>query len=67
MTLSILFVRLPLPSSLVLLDRRTERSGYPHSLVCAKNTTSYREKLKEYHRDREHLAAVRSIEAAPPR
>jgi hypothetical protein len=48
------------------LDRKTERSGSPHTLVCTKNTASYQEKLKKYHQDQEHLATVRSIEASLP-
>lgn len=48
------------------LDCRTERQGSPHSLVCTKNTASYRERLKQYHEDRNHLALVRSLEANVP-
>jgi hypothetical protein len=46
------------------LDRKTERTGSPHTLVCTKNAASYQEKLRKYHRDQEHLATVRSIAAA---
>jgi hypothetical protein len=49
------------------LDHKTERTGSPHTLVCTKNMSSYRESLKTYHRDRERLATVRSIEAGLPR
>ena len=49
------------------LDRKTERSGSPHTLVCTKNTASYQERLKKDHQDQEHLATVRSIEASLPR
>jgi hypothetical protein len=49
------------------LDLKTERTGSPHTLVCTKNTASYQEKLRQYHRDQEHLATVRSIEAARSR
>jgi hypothetical protein len=48
------------------LDLRTERKGSPHTLVCTKNTASYNEKLRKFHQDQQHLAAVRSIEAALP-
>lgn len=48
------------------LDCRTERQGSPHSLVCTKNTATYRERLKQYHEDRNHLALVRSLEADVP-
>src|SRR5262249_1372129 len=48
------------------VDRRTERGGSPHTLVCTKNTASYEAKLKKYHEDREHLAALRAIEVGLP-
>ena len=48
------------------LDSRTERKGSPYTLVCTKNTNSYKEKLKEYHRNQERLKTVRSIEAGLP-
>ena len=49
------------------LDLKTERTGSPHTLVCTKNTASYREKLKTYHQDQKHLATIRAIEASLPR
>jgi hypothetical protein len=49
------------------LDLHTERNRSPHTLVCTKNTASFQEELKTYHRDQEHLATVRSIEAGLPR
>jgi hypothetical protein len=48
------------------LDHKTERTGSPHTLVCTKNVSSYRERLKTYHQDQERLATVRSIEAGLP-
>jgi hypothetical protein len=48
------------------LDLKTEKSRSPYTLVCTKNQASYREKLKKYHQDQEHLATVRSIEAGLP-
>jgi hypothetical protein len=48
------------------LDLRTERAGSPYTLVCTKNTASYKEKLKTFHKDQEHLTAIRSIQAGVP-
>jgi hypothetical protein len=48
------------------VDTRTERGGSPHTLVCTKNTASYEARLKKYHEDREHLAALRAIAARFP-
>lgn len=48
------------------IDYMTERNRSPHTLVCTKNTASYRERLKTYHQDQERLATVRSIEASLP-
>ena len=44
----------------------TDRTGSPHTLVCTKTIASYQVKLKEYHRDQENLATVRSIQASLP-
>jgi hypothetical protein len=49
------------------LDLKTERRGSPYTLVCTKNTASYRAKLKTYHEDLEHLAMVRAIESGLPK
>jgi len=48
------------------LDLKTEKNRSPYTLVCTKNTASYQERLKTYHRDQEHLATVRSIQASLP-
>jgi hypothetical protein len=44
------------------VDCTTERTRSPHTLVCKKNTKSYKAALKKYHEDLEHLARVREIE-----
>ncbi|MDB5309914.1 MAG: hypothetical protein JWO38_4116 [Gemmataceae bacterium] len=49
------------------LDFRTEETSRPYALVCTKNTASYQAKLKTFHEDQKHLAALRSIEAALPK
>jgi hypothetical protein len=49
------------------LDHKTERRGSPYTLVCTKNTRSYQERLKKFHQDQEHLAALRSIQASLPK
>lgn len=49
------------------LDLQTDRSNSPHTLVCTKNTASYQAKLKKFHRDQEHLATLRSIQASLPK
>lgn len=48
------------------LDLRTERKGSPHTLVCTKNTASYKARLSKFHQDQEHLATVRAIQASVP-
>jgi hypothetical protein len=48
------------------LDLQTEESGRPYTLVCTKNTASYRAKLHKYRQDQEHLLALRSIEVSLP-
>jgi hypothetical protein len=48
------------------LDHKTERRGSPYTLVCTKNTRSYQERVKKFHQDQEHLAALRSIQASLP-
>jgi hypothetical protein len=42
-------------------DCVTDRTGSPQTLVCTKNTASFDARLKRYHEDRTHLAALRSI------
>ncbi|WP_435008713.1 2OG-Fe(II) oxygenase [Tundrisphaera lichenicola] len=49
------------------LDRRTDHSGSPHSLICTKNTASHLAQLKTYHQNQGHLAAIRAIEATLPK
>jgi hypothetical protein len=49
------------------LECKTERHGSPYSLVCTKNTASYQARLKKYHQDREHLSALRGIQAGVAR
>jgi 2OG-Fe(II) oxygenase superfamily len=49
------------------LDFRTERTGSPHTLVCTKNTASYRRRLAKYHQDKEHLSLLRSIQDELPK
>jgi hypothetical protein len=49
------------------LDRRTEKKGSPYTLVCTKNTASYRARLKKYHEDQKHLATLRVIEDRLPK
>jgi hypothetical protein len=48
------------------VDRKTERVGSPHVLVCSKNTASFDARLKKYHEDCRHLATIRAIERALP-
>ena len=45
---------------------KTERVGSPHVLVCTKTTASFKARLKKYHEDCQHLATLRTIEAALP-
>lgn len=47
-------------------DCVTERTGSPQTLVCTKNTASFDARLKTYHEDLAHLAALRSIEKSVP-
>jgi hypothetical protein len=47
-------------------DTRTEKGSSPHTLVCTKNTASYRAALKKYHEDLGDLATVKAINAALP-
>ena len=49
------------------LDCRTERLRSPYTLVCTKNTASYKRKLKTYHEDQKHLATIRAIQQGLPR
>jgi hypothetical protein len=48
------------------LDLRTERKGSPHTLVCTKNTASYKARLSKYHQDQVHLKTVQLIETNVP-
>ena len=48
------------------LDLRTERKGSPHTLVCAKNTASFKARLSKYHQDQVHLKTVQLIEVNVP-
>lgn len=48
------------------LDLRTERKGSPHTLVCTKNTASYKAQLGKYHQDQVHLKTIELIEANVP-
>jgi hypothetical protein len=48
------------------LDRVTDTRRSPHVLVCTKNDASYQEKLREYHRNQQHLAKLREIEGNLP-
>ena len=48
------------------LDSRTERKGSPYTLICTKNTHSFQEEQKEYHRNQERLTMVQPIEAGLP-
>lgn len=48
------------------LDTKTETKGSPHTLICTKNTASYKKALKTYHDDLAHLATVRAIEGSLP-
>jgi hypothetical protein len=45
------------------LDLMTEKRTSPHTLVCTKNTASYRRQLAQFHLDQEHLATLRAIKA----
>jgi hypothetical protein len=49
------------------LDCKTEKKGSPYSLVCTKNTASYKAKLKQYQEEQAGLAALRSLEASLPK
>jgi hypothetical protein len=49
------------------LNTSTDRETRPHTLVCTKTTASYQARLKAYHRDREHLGALREIETGLPK
>ena len=40
----------------------TDRAARTHILVCTKSTASFERRLKQYHEDLKHLAAVRSME-----
>ena len=44
----------------------TDRTGSPQTLVCTKNTASFDARLKKYHEDRTHLAALRLIQKSLP-
>ncbi len=44
----------------------TERVGSPHVLACTKNTASFQARLKKFHADVEHLAAIRAMESSLP-
>ena len=48
------------------VDCVTDRTGSPQTLVCTKNTASFGARLKKYHEDLAHLAALRSIEKSVP-
>jgi hypothetical protein len=48
------------------LDLRTEKRGSPHTLVCTKNDASSMVKLRTFHLDQEHLAALRAIRQSVP-
>ncbi|HTU16775.1 MAG TPA: 2OG-Fe(II) oxygenase [Gemmataceae bacterium] len=48
------------------LDLRTERKGSPHTLVCTKNTASYKARLNKFHQDQIHLKTLQVIEASVP-
>jgi hypothetical protein len=48
------------------LECRTEKRGSPHTLVCTKTAASYQEKVRTYHQNQEHLAALRAIQASLP-
>jgi hypothetical protein len=48
------------------LDLRTERRGSPYTLVCTKNTASYKARLQQYHQDQDRLLLLRSIELSFP-
>lgn len=48
------------------LDLKTERHGSPYTLVCTKNTASYRAQLHQFHQDQEHLLTLRSIQERLP-
>ncbi|MGH7225162.1 MAG: hypothetical protein ACRELF_18225, partial [Gemmataceae bacterium] len=45
------------------LDLRTEKKGSPHTLVCTKNTASYKACLNKFHQDQVHLKTIQVIEA----
>ena len=49
------------------LIHETERRGSPQTLVCTKNTNSYKASLKKYHEDLEHLATIKAVQANLPR
>ena len=48
------------------LDLRTERKGSPHTLVCTKNTASYKARLSKFHQDQIYLKTIQTIEASMP-
>lgn len=48
------------------VDTRTEKTRSPYTLVCTKNTASYKAALKKYHEDLDDLATVKAIAAALP-
>jgi hypothetical protein len=48
------------------LDLATDRRGSPQTLVCTKNMASYRERLKTFHQNQEHLKTLQAIEASLP-
>jgi hypothetical protein len=49
------------------VDCTTDESRSPYTLVCTKNTASYKAKVKTFEQDREYLATVRAIEARLPK
>jgi hypothetical protein len=57
-------------SYLTITSRRyaplTRWKGSPHTLVCTKNTASYKARLNEYHEDQIHLKTIQAIEASVP-
>ncbi|HKI35756.1 MAG TPA: 2OG-Fe(II) oxygenase family protein [Gemmataceae bacterium] len=49
------------------LDLKTERRGSPHTLVCTKNTASYKAQVATFHQDQEYLKTVLAIQASLPK
>ena len=45
------------------LNLLTDTKGSPQTLVCTKNLASHKQRLKIYHQNQAHLAAIRSINA----